>query len=81
MKNKQEFINWFLQAEKYLSPLLAKINYEMILNENDIKFVDFQRKHRPKFFLMEIHWTLEEAIDLLFEKINNIFRDHYDCCN
>lgn len=81
MEKKQEFINWFLQAEKYLSPLLAKVGYEMILNKNDIKFVDFQRKNRPRLFLMEIHWTLQEAIDLLFEIINSIFKDHYDCCN
>lgn len=81
MKDKQEFINWFLQAEKYLSPLLAKINYKMILNETTIKFVDFQKKQRPKLFLMEIDWTLEEAIDILFEMIDSLFRSHYDCCN
>lgn len=81
MEEKQEFINWFLQAEKYLNPLLSRVGYEMILNENAVKFIDLEKKQRPRLLLLEVNWTLKEAVDCLYYIIAETIRDYYDCCN
>lgn len=81
MEKKQEFINWFLQAEKFLNPLLAMINYEMILGESEIKIIDYAKTKKPKQVMLNINWTIREAQTILYSLINETIREYYDCCD